>query len=127
MISSVLTFITTPFGKIVSYIIGILLIIGIAFTALKIHDNNIRKEVLNKFNRQQIEATLESTKKLLKQNEEIIQNQNEILKSVKEKNDKLESSLTKIDEFLNAPETIKTDKESSNILKQTVKSLKEIK
>jgi hypothetical protein len=127
MISVILGFISTPLGKIATYIGVAVLLIGIAFTTLKIHDAGIRNEVLIKFNSQQIEKSLESANQLIKQNEIIIKNQNEILKSVGEKNEKLEQSLSRIDEYLNEPNTIKSDKESSSILKNTIKSLKAIK
>lgn len=125
MISVVLAFISSPVGRIVTYVTAALFAIGIAFVALKIHESSIRNEALISFNNKQIESTLLSTQQLLKQNEQLVEKQNQILKSIKEKNDMLDASLSKIDQFLNEPDTIANDRPSSDILKRTIKSLKE--
>ena len=124
MFSVIFSFLGTPLGKIVGYIGAGIALALVIWAGIAIHDSNVRKEALAKYNQTQIEQNLKDTKALIEETKKINENQNKIILEVQSKNQKLDEALSKIDNYLNEPETIKQDKESSNILKNTIKSLR---
>ena len=124
MFSVIFSFLGTPLGKIVGYIGAGIALALVIWAGIAIHDSNVRKEALAKYNQTQIEQNIKDTKALIEETKKINENQNKIILEVQSKNQKLDEALSKIDNYLNEPETIKQDKESSNILKNTIKSLR---
>ena len=124
MFSVIFSFLGTPLGKIVGYLGAGIALALVIWAGIAIHDSNVRKEALAKYNQTQIEQNLKDTKALIEETKKINENQNKIILEVQSKNQKLDEALSKIDNYLNEPETIKQDKESSNILKNTIKSLR---
>ena len=124
MFSVIFSFLGTPLGKIVGYLGAGIALALVIWAGIVIHDSNVRKEALAKYNQTQIEQNLKDTKALIEETKKINENQNKIILEVQSKNQKLDEALSKIDNYLNEPETIKQDKEASNILKNTIKSLR---
>lgn len=95
-----LAFILSPFGKIISGIVGVMFLLGLAWGALAIHDNGVRTAALLEANNKQLTETVANQKELLDKLKELNKVQNEIIASVAEQNRKLDESFSKIDRMI---------------------------
>lgn len=117
------SFIASPIGKIVSIVTVIAALFSAFLIALKIHDNSIKNAALLKFNQKQMELVIQQQKETLNHLNNISKSQNIIIKDMNEKNLELTNKLNDLDSFLNSPEAVSNDKQSSKILKKVFKDL----
>ena len=118
-----LQFFSGPFGKITAYIAAGAILIIVIFIAVKTHDNNIRAEALNAWNKLQLEEIVKNQKETLDKLKKIEELNNTIQSEMIQKNKDIDDKLSSIDLYLNKPSTVKQDRKASNILKDTIKSL----
>lgn len=123
MLTAILTFIASPVGKIVSYIIGGISVVSALVIMLKIHDSSIKNQALLEFNQKQMEQIIKDQAELTKKMNDVKQIQDQILENEKQFKQNLDKKLSGINGFLNSDEAKKLDRSSSEILKRTIREI----
>jgi hypothetical protein len=120
---AIISFLLSPSGKIVG-VIGLIitLIIG-AMVLLKVHDNNIRREALENFNKQQLEMALKSQEDFNRQTRILQETQNRLVESLSKSLQETERAVSGVDDYLSSTEAKKNNKDASIIIKETLKRL----
>lgn len=121
-ISSILS---NPIYRLAFQIGGILAVIVFLFTAIKIHDSNIKSIALQEFNKMQLEETIKNQKEYIDKLKRIEEVQANISQNINDQKNKLDSSLSGIEEFLSSAQTKAASKPVSNIIQHTIKRLRE--
>lgn len=109
-------------GRIQLYIAAAIAIVGIYLY----WEHTIEQRALMEYNQKQLEQSLADQEKLKKNLEQLSQKQEEIIKKNEEDRKAYEDKINGVSDYLDSALTKKADKASSEILKMTVKQLKEI-
>jgi hypothetical protein len=120
---SILSFLTTPLGRIVGSIGLIIMLFMGAWGWLKIRDASIRNEALASFNRQQLEIVAREQEEFARQSRVLQETQIRIMQELSKKIEETEKKIADIDQFLESPDARKDDRPASNVLKETLKRL----
>lgn len=88
--------------------------------------NSVEQEALMEYNQKQLEQSIEDQKRMKAALDDIQQKQADIIKQTEEDRKNYDQKLSVVDSALDSKETTKKDRPSSDILKNTVKQLKEI-
>lgn len=104
-------------------VIGVIVVALTAlWAAIAVHDHNVRQQALAEFNKKQLEQVIADQKKYMDQLKEINENQKQIAKSLREKNDDLNAKMDEIQKDLQI-KAAGANNQSSEYLKETVKQL----
>lgn len=87
--------------------------------------NSIEQEALMEYNQKQLEQSIEDQKRMKAALDEIQQKQADIIRQNEEDKRAYDQKLSVVDSTLDSEKTKKEDRPSSEILKNTVKQLKE--
>ena len=120
---SLISILESKVGKYAVFAGSIIVGLMIGWTLLKIHDSNERESALVAYNVKQMEQSLQNQKQMVEKLTNIMATQETVLKDLNAKNAELDQKLTSLDEYLNSPEAAKSDKGSSEILKNTIRGL----
>lgn len=101
---------------------AVLVALTALWAAIAIHDHNVRQQALAEFNKKQLEQVIADQKKYMEQLKLINETQKEIAKSLREKNDDLNSKIDEIQKELQV-KAPGANNQSSEYLKETVKQL----
>jgi septal ring factor EnvC (AmiA/AmiB activator) len=123
MLITILGFITSPIGKIVSIAFGVLALAGSLLLALKIHDSAIRDEATLQFNNKQMSEVIATQNKTIKQLEDITKITTDTVNKANDQNTKIDDQAKDVENDLASKETIDSDKPSSDILKNVIRKL----
>jgi hypothetical protein len=118
------TFFTTPFGKVVGILGAVIIGLALAWGALKIHDAGVRREALLEYNKRQLEQVIKDQQEQKRRWDNL--EQNVLPKLYEDISKEIENTQKKVDDveaYLNSSEVLKNDRESSEILKETLKRL----
>lgn len=109
-------------GRIQLYIAA-----AIAITGIYLYwEHTIEQRALMEYNQKQLEQSLEDQRKLKENLDALAQKQNDIIKQNDEDRKAYDGRLSVVADYLDSSATKKSDSPSSDILKKTVKQLKEI-
>lgn len=111
------------FNKYVVYVIVAVTVLAVASTAILMWKASIRREALLEFNNKQLEQTVKEQQKFLEDMKAVNANQKKIIDDMTTKNEELSKQLKSIEDFLDSDEAKKNDRESSDLLKRTIKEL----
>lgn len=114
-------------NKYIVYAGLIILSIAILSTYMVVHDNAVKQQALLQFNNTQLLKVIENQNDYMKKIKEIDIAQKEIINSVNQKNDSLDTKLKDIETYLNSDEANKDSNPSSKVLKNTIKELSRTK
>jgi hypothetical protein len=120
---AILSFLTTPLGRIVGSIGLIIMLFMGAWGWIKIRDAGIRNEALVSFNRQQLEIVAREQEEFARQSRILQETQIRIMQELSKKIEETEKKIADIDQFLESPDARKDDRPASNVLKETLKRL----
>jgi hypothetical protein len=120
---SILSFLTTPLGRIVGSIGLIIMLFMGAWGWLKIRDASIRNEALSSFNRQQLEIVAREQEEFARQSRILQETQIRIMQELSKKIEETEKKIADIDQFLESPDARKDDRPASNVLRETLRRL----
>lgn len=109
---------------VVSFVFGLYFVYSIHINDIK---KSARQEALLEYNSKQIEETMKSQNEFIKKLKEINDIQNDILKKLEVQKELIIKQHSEIESYLNSEDAKKDDRESSPVLKNTIKKLKEIK
>jgi len=109
-------------GRIQLYIAAAVALTGIYF----FWKHNVEQQALLEYNQRQLEQSLADQQKLKQDLAAISQKQDEIIRQSEEDKKAYEGKLNTVSDFLDSTATKKIDKPSSDVLKKTVKQLREI-
>ena len=88
--------------------------------------SSVEQEALMEYNQKQLEQSLEDQKKMRAALDDIQQKQADIIKKTEEDKRALDEKLSVVDSTLDSEKAKKQDRPSSDILKNTVKQLRDI-
>lgn len=88
---------------------------------------SIERQALLEFNQKQLEQTIADQAEFKRKMQEIADRQEEILKKNNEERKAFEDKIKGAETFIESEEARKSDRPASNLLKETVKRLKEAK
>lgn len=121
---AIFSFLSSPVGKVVG-IVGLVIVgLGIAWGALKIHDASVRREALLEYNKKQLEQIIKDQQEQQRRWDNL--EKNILPKLYADISKEIESTQKKVDDveaYLNSSEVLKNDRAASEILKETLKRL----
>lgn len=124
MLTAAITFLTSPLGKIVG-IAGLIAFLALsAWGALKIHDAGVRREALLEFNKKQMEIIIreqEEQKKRWSNFEQVILPK--LFENISKEIENTQKKVDGVEAYLNSPEANKSDRSSSELLKEVLRRL----
>jgi Na+-translocating ferredoxin:NAD+ oxidoreductase RnfG subunit len=109
---------------IIYFVIGAS-IVGLFFFLVNDYTKSIVNSERADLSKRQLEQVVKENKELQKKTEQLEKANQTILNETKESNDKVVVRYEKVTEYINRPETQSTNRESSEVLKNTVRMLKD--
>lgn len=126
-----ITFLTSLFGpNVVKYLViaGLLMaLIGAIGGGYVYWKNNIQQQSLTNFNNEQLKATIKQQADYIVTLEALSAKLKKDMDDLAAQNNDLNKQIADALQYLNSPDVIKTDKTSSEILKNTIRALEKIK
>lgn len=95
------------------------IVVGLYYTNM----SDIKKIALMEYNREQLEQNVKDQQILMVQQRDVYDQQTQVTKLLIDQNDKLNARLESIDTYLNSDAAKKSDKPSSDVLKNTIRML----
>lgn len=124
MITTVLSFLGSPIGRIVGIVLAIISVAGMAWGMLQIHDAGVRNEALAKFNEKQLKQVIEDQRKFTQLQQEIKASQEKIIEDLNKQNREVISKYTDIEKKLKSADIQKDSKPLSPKLQELYNSIK---
>lgn len=109
-------------GRIQLYVAAAMALVGIYF----FWKHNVEQRALMEYNQKQLEQSIEDQKKMREALDDIGKKQAEIIRQSEEDKKAYEQRLSIVNDYLDSKEVRVSDRPASDILKNTVKQLKEI-
>lgn len=109
-------------GRIQLYVAAAVALVGIYF----FWKHNVEQQALMEYNQKQLEQSIEDQKKMREALDDIGKKQAEIIRQSEEDKKAYEQRLSIVNDYLDSKEVRVSDRPASDILKNTVKQLKEI-
>ncbi len=123
IITSIVSFLMTPIGRMVGMGVGALLLVGVLLGLYKLHNDSIRREALAVYNRTQLEQLLKDQRDFISKMNELSELQKRTIVDLQKQNDMLNTKLSVVDTYLSSQEARNADKPSSEVLKNTIRQL----
>lgn len=115
---------TGPFGNIARYVVTGLTVTAI-FAGLYFHwENKIRQEALAAYNQKQLEQIIQDQQLYITQTKQLQDQLDQINSALNSQTQQLNDKVDGINQYLASPEAAKTDRPSSEIIKETVRRLR---
>jgi hypothetical protein len=114
---------TSPLGRIVGVIGLVAFVLFSAWVALKVHDSAIRREALESFNKSQMELVLREQADQKKRWEAFEKNQAALFSKLEKQVGETQKTVDNVETYLSSPEASKSDRPSSDVLKETLRRL----
>lgn len=114
-------------NKWVVYIICIVMGTGILAGGYYLWKHGIISTAQLKFNNEQLEKTIEDQNKFIKEKDDISTAQDQAITDMTAEKDALNLRLKALTDYLNSGDTAKLDRGSSELLKTTIRKLRNIK
>ena len=111
-------------ARIVLWVLGAAVVVSVVTGSYFYWKGSIRDAALEDFNKKQIEQVIKDAQQFQKEMSQVTKDQQEIIKKKDEQIKQLESVVSQIEEYLDSPEAKKSDRQASDVLKNTVKKLK---
>lgn len=119
-----MTFFSGTIGKVVLWMVGIVSVIGIIFTAKYLYDSAIEARVLLEYNKQQLEQVVKSQEEYISQLKQLQEIQKQVSDELKQKITEVDQKVDNVNDFIDSTDIEGKDKPSSEILKETVRRLR---
>ncbi len=123
IITSIVSFLMTPIGRMVGMGVGALLLVGVLLGLYKLHNDSIRREALAVYNRTQLKQLLKDQRDFISKMNELSELQKRTIADLQKQNDMLNTKLGVVDTYLSSQEARNADKPSSEVLKNTIRQL----
>jgi hypothetical protein len=119
-----LAFLVTPIGKVVGGIALISFLVLSGWGLLKMRDASVRREALLEFNKKQMELVIQEQQEQKQRWENFEQNVlPKLFENISKELENTQRSVDSVESYLNSPEANKSDRPSSDILKETLRRL----
>ena len=113
------------FGRLQMIIIGGILLIGLLSGVYYSWRSSITRQALLEYNQKQLEQTIKDQEEFRLKMQAIQKNQEELIKKNREDKKEFDDKMANARSYLESDEAKKEDRSSSQVLKQTIKKLKE--
>ena len=114
------------FGRLQMIIIGGIILIGLLSGIYYAWRSSIVREALLEYNQKQLEQTIKDQEEFRVKMQAIEKSQKEILNENSNSRKVFDDQIKSTDDYLDSTTTKKADKPSSDVLKETIKKLKDI-
>lgn len=123
----ILSIITGPWGAFLGKGLMALTLAGMIYIGVAQYNENIRRNERMKLRDTQITQLLKENKEQNKRLDLIAKDNEQILVELKKKNDKVVETHNNVTKYIASPEAQKSNRESSDVLKNTIRMLKDEK
>jgi CHASE3 domain sensor protein len=123
MIATVLAFFGTKLGKYVGIVLGILALVGALWGAKNLYDNSIRKDEQAKIEAARLEQVIKDNEELRKRTEKIEVENSRILAETQAQNNKVVERYEKVQTYIQSPEAQASNRQTSDVIKNTIRML----
>jgi len=125
IITKILSFFTggSLLGKIGGYLLIALISSGVLYGAYTIHINTVKAAALAEFNTAQLKQIVADQQTFINMMQQLQVVSEQTIAELRLTNAKTDALTSDITEYINSPEAQKSDRESSEILKQTIQRL----
>lgn len=123
---AIIGFFTGPLGKIAMYAIGAVFAAGLIWAAWSHYDGLVTKVATQKAKIDQYEQVIKDQKDFIQKTEDLIQLQNDSITKLDAAKIDIEGRFKTLSDYLGSKEAIAGDRVSSEVLKNTIRKLKEI-
>jgi len=125
MLSSIISFVSSPVGGLISKIIGGVALVGIVLGVYTIHNAGIRSQAIAEQNRLQLQRVVEDQQRFIRELEAVNNMQLETLAALQRQNDNINTRLRRVTQYLDSPQAQTANRPSSEVLRNTVRQLSE--
>ena len=112
------TFLLTPFGRIIAGALGFLAFAGLVFGWYEVKISEAKKEVLSTFNQQQLEQTLKEKDALILQIQQLDKDKQDLQNKNSDLNKKLTDEESALNDFINSQKDTSLDPIFNKLLEQ---------
>jgi hypothetical protein len=123
---ALISFFTGPLGKIAMYAIVALFLAGLIWAGVAHYDKIITENAYLKHANQQLMQTVADKEKEIQDTRDLLTLQSSSIDSLQQSIDDITKKYGTLEEYLNSQDAAKSDRPSSDILKETVRRLKEL-
>lgn len=121
-----LAFFGTTIGKYVAIGLGILVLGGVAWGMLAIHDNGVKNKALLQYNNDQLEQVLKEQKEFNTKMTSITEGQKKLIEELNTRNKELKDQYTTLGAYLKSDKVKSLNGPADEIAKETIRRLREI-
>jgi len=89
--------------------------------------NKIEANAKLEFNNEQLQQVIKEQERFLEQNRQLTEEQNKLIEDAAKEREALNNKLEELKTYIDSPEAAKSDRESSEIVKETIRRLQELK
>ena len=111
-------------NQMVIYIVGFLIVAALIVGGYFYWKHNVTENAQMQFNNQQLQQKIKEDEDFIAQSKILTEQQNAAIADLTQKNNDLNSKLKDLDDYLNSPQASKDDRDSSEVLKQTIDKLR---
>ena len=117
------TFAGSKLGKGVMIFLAIVAILGAAFGAKTLYDNSVRRDQMLKDQNAQLIQVIKDNNAFMKKTEELAKTNTEVLEQARQANEKVGEHHTEVKKYIQSPAAQASNRESSDVLKNTIRML----
>lgn len=125
MLSSIVSFISSPIGSLISKIVGGIALIGIVLGLYSMHNAEIRRQAIAEQNRRQLEQIVTDQQRFIRELQAINNLQLETLRALERQNEMVSTRLRRVTQYLESPQAQNANRPSSEVLRNTIRQLSE--
>jgi hypothetical protein len=125
MFAGILTFLRGPWGPIIMKVMMALTLATLIYVAVSNYNENIRETERSANRNAQLEQVLKDNEEFRQKLIILEEKSDKILEDTKEKNDKVSDRHTKTTRYITSPEAQKSNRPSSDVIKNTIGMLRD--
>jgi hypothetical protein len=124
---AILDFFTGPLGKIAMYAIGALFAAGVIWAAWAHYDSIVSSNAKYKAENAQLKQTVKDQADQVRHAEELLELSSKSIDTLEDRVDDINEQYSTLEQYLSSVDAQKADRPASEVLKETIRKLKEMK
>ncbi len=125
MLNSIISFLSSPIGGLISKIVGGIALVGIVLGLYSMHNAEIRRQAIAEQNRRQLEQIVTDQQRFIRELQAINNLQLETLRALERQNEIVSTRLRRVTQYLESPQAQNANRPSSEVLRNTIRQLSE--
>lgn len=119
----IFSLLSSPLGKYLAVAGGVVVFIASLWGALLIRDAGVRRQAIERFEKQQLEIVIKRQEDFNRQTRILQETQTRIIEGLNKKIEETDRKTIEVESYLNSSDARKNDRDASDILRETLKRL----